>query len=153
MSNPIQDTVEIAGAAVVKTKMVPWLIVAALVAIMGAGGSGLFFGYKSGSESEALRMAGERQALVEAQRMALQEKEARRQEAEARSIMVEKNFLTALNNIQIVNKTYDNYITKETEKTVYTDCKLPESGREILIQKAKDINATFVGKVPGETAK
>lgn len=153
MSNPLKETVEIAGAAVVRTKAVPWLIVACLIAMMGAGGSGLFFGFKSGTESEALRMAGERQALIDAQNVALQEKEARRIDAEKRAQIVEKNFLTALNNIQIVNKTYNNTIQKETEKTVYTDCRLPPSGREILLNKTRDINAQFVGGVPAEASK
>lgn len=153
MSEPLRETVEIAGTAIFRTKAVPWLIVASLIAIMGAGGSGLFFGYKSGSESEALRMAGERQALIDAQNMALQEKEARRVDAERRAGVVEKNFLMALNNINIVNKTYNNTVTKEIERTVYTDCKLPASGRKILLDKTRDINAQFVGKVPPETSK
>lgn len=85
--------------------------------------------------------------------MALQEKESRRIDAEKRAQIVEKNFLTALNNIQIVNKTYNNTIQKETEKTVYTDCKLPASGREILLNKTRDINAQFIGVVPAEASK
>ncbi|WOL24241.1 hypothetical protein fHeYen801_031 [Yersinia phage fHe-Yen8-01] len=141
------------GGAVVRRKMLPWLIVAALVALLGAGGSGLYFGYKSGFDSASLIFTKDQIALVEAQRDALNEKEARRRDAEARSQMVETNFLTALKNMQIVNKTYNNTVQKETEKLVYTDCKLPDSGREILMSKAKDVNAQFVGIVPAGPAK
>lgn len=142
----MSETVDI-GAAIIRKKLMPWFILAALVAVMGAGGSGLYFGYKSGVDSEALRMAGERQALVEAQNVALQEKEARRIEADNRARLVEQNFMTALGNIQIINRTYNNKVVQETEKLVYTDCKLPPSGRALLVENAREINAQLVGKV------
>ncbi len=134
------DTVDI-GVAIFRKKLIPWLLVACLIAVMGAGGSGLYFGYRSGFESASLAFKDDQLALVSAQRDALNEKEARRIEAEARATMVEKNFLNALNNIQVINKTYNNKVVTETTKQVYIDCKLPPSGRELLVQKAREINA------------
>lgn len=148
----MSETVDI-GAAIIRKKLMPWFILAALVAVMGAGGSGLYFGYKSGVDSEALRMAGERQALVEAQNVALQEKEARRIEADNRARLVEQNFMTALGNIQIINRTYNNKVVQETEKLVYTACKLPPSGRALLVEKAKEINAQLIGQVSTKDIK
>lgn len=55
--------------------------------------------------------------------------------------------MTALSNIQIINRTYNNKVVQETEKLVYTDCKLPPSGRALLVENAREINAQLVGKV------
>lgn len=140
------------GAAVIRKKLLPWALLAGLIVIAGSGGSGLYFGYKSGVESTTVAFQKDQIALVSAQRDALHEKELRRQEAEERAQRVESNFLTALNNIQVINKTYNNTVTKETEKQVYIDCKLPPSGREIIVQRAKELNAQM-NSTNKETAK
>ena len=143
------------GAAVIRKKLLPWVLLSGLIVIAGAGGSGLYFGYKAGVETTTVAYQKDQIALVSAQRDALNEKELRRQEAEARAHTVEANFLTALNNIQVINKTFNNTVMKETEKQVYIDCKLPPSGREILVQKAREINAQLMQtkQVSKETTK
>lgn len=129
-----------------KMKMLPWVILAFLFAMACTGSTGLYFGYQYASNKLTAQAATDRENLVTAYNLALGEKEARRQEAEGRGRTVEIDFLTALQNIQVVNKTYNNEVVKETEKLVYTDCKLPASGVDLLNKHIDAVNAQFLGR-------
>lgn len=133
-------------SAVVKKKMFPWVIIAFLFAMIGSGSTGLYFGYQYASNKLTAQAATDRENLVTAYNKALEEKEARRKEAEGKGRTVESDFLTALQNIQVVNKTYNNEVVKETEKLVYTDCKLPASGVDLLNRHIDAVNAQFLGR-------
>lgn len=52
--------------------------------------------------------------------------------ATARAEEIADRFETKLTNIRIVNRTITNEVRHETEKQIYTDCKVPESGRALL---------------------
>lgn len=144
----MNETAQVTDAlgAAVKAKALPWVIIAFLFAMAGAGSTGLYFGYQYASNKLTAQAATDRENLVTAYNVALIEKEARRREAEGRGHTVESDFLTALQNIQVVNKTYNNEVVKETEKLVYTDCKLPVSGVDLLNKHIDAVNAQFLGK-------
>ncbi|WNL63615.1 hypothetical protein ST4_057 [Aeromonas phage ST4] len=144
MTDALQATGAISAAA--KAKALPWIIIAFLLAMAASGSTGLYFGYQYASNELTAQAATERENLVTAYNKALEEKEARRKEAEGRGRTVESDFLTALQNIQVVNKTYNNEVVKETEKLVYTDCKLPASGVDLLNKHIDAVNAQFLGK-------
>lgn len=130
------------GAAVVKRNMFPWFVLAAVLALAASGASGMYFGY----EIAAGRFAKDKLELVAAQNQALAEKEARRKEAEDRSQLIEGTFLAALKNMKVENTTNYQEVVKETEKFVYTDCKLPDSGVDLLNKHIDDVNMRLLRK-------
>lgn len=145
MTDVLQTTGAISAAA--KAKALPWVILAFLLSMAFSGSTGLYFGYQYASNALTAQAATDRENLVTAYNAALGEKEARRKEAEGRGRTIEGDFLTALQNIQVVNKTYNNEVVKETEKLVYTDCKLPASGVDLLNKHIDAVNAQFLGRV------
>jgi hypothetical protein len=129
-------------AAQAKKPMLPWIIAAFLLAVLGAGGTGLYFGaviQRGWDAADKIEMAN-------AYGDAMKEREARLKELQAKGSLIEGNFLTALNGMQVVNKTYYNEVQKETEKLVYTDCKLPDSGVDLLNKHIDDVNMRLIGK-------
>lgn len=135
---------QIAGAVTESARktMLPWIVAGFLFAILSAGGTGMYFGYQIADA----KASNDKLQLASAYNDAMAEKEKRRQEAEERGHMVESNFLTALNGMQVINKTYYNEVQKETEKVVYTDCKLPDSGVDLLNKHIDDVNMRLIGK-------
>lgn len=134
-----------AVTAPARKSMLPWIIAAFLFAILGSGGTGMYFGYQiaDGKASQ------DKLQLASAYNDAMAEKEKRRQEAEDRGHTVEADFLTSLQNLQVVNKTYYTETQKETEKLVYTDCKVPDSGVDLLNKHIDDVNLRLIGKEKG----
>lgn len=129
-------------AAQAKKPMLPWIIAAFLFAVLGAGGTGLYFGaviQRGWDAADKIEMAN-------AYGDAMKEREARLKDLQAKGNLIEGNFLTALNGMQVVNKTYYNEVQKETEKLVYTDCKLPDSGVDLLNKHIDDVNMRLIGK-------
>lgn len=129
-------------AAQAKKPMLPWIIAAFLLAVLGAGGTGLYFGaviQRGWDAADKIEMAN-------AYGDAMREREARLKELQAKGGLIEGNFLTALKGMQVVNKTYYNEVQKETEKLVYTDCKLPDSGVDLLNKHIDDVNMRLIGK-------
>lgn len=129
-------------AAQAKKPMLPWIIAAFLLAVLGAGVTGLYFGaviQRGWDAADKIEMAN-------AYGDAMKEREARLKELQAKGSLIEGNFLTALNGMQVVNKTYYNEVQKETEKLVYTDCKLPDSGVDLLNKHIDDVNMHLIGK-------
>lgn len=129
-------------AAQAKNPMLPWIIAAFLLAVLGAGGTGLYFGaviQRGWDAADKIEMAN-------AYGDAMKEREARLKDLQAKGGLIEGDFLTALNGMQVVNKTYYNEVQKETEKLVYTDCKLPDSGVDLLNKHIDDVNMRLIGK-------
>lgn len=132
--NPITD--------VAKSSATPWIATAFLLAVIASGSAGAYFGYGY-AEGQA---AKDKADLVSAYNEALVEKEARRKDAEDRGRKIESEFLAGLNGIQVVNKTYRTEVQKETEKLIYTDCKLPDSGVDLVNRHIDEVNLRLVGK-------
>lgn len=129
-------------AAQAKKPMLPWIVAAVLFAIIATGAACLYFGMliqRGWDADDKVQMAN-------AYGDAMKEREARLKELQAKGSLIEGNFLTALNGMQVVNKTYYNEVQKETEKLVYTDCKLPDSGVDLLNKHIDDVNMRLIGK-------
>lgn len=65
-------------------------------------------------------------------------------QAVARADAIESKFDQRLNNLKIENTTYELPVRIETEKTVYTDCKIPESGVNLLLKRVDDTNKRII---------
>lgn len=133
----------VTGAAglTVQRAMLPWLIVGALGAAIAVGGAGLYGGY----EIANARHAGQMLAQQQAQNQALEAKNQLLLQAQARADEIAGHFQAALDQLRVVNKTFNNEIRHEVEKTVYTDCKLPQTGAALLNQHIDAVNAAILG--------
>ena len=130
---------QIADAVTAQTRntMLPWIVAAFLFAVLGAGGTGMYFGYEIANG----RNATERLELVAGFNTALVEKESRRQEAEARSRIVEGTFLTALNSMQGASAENWQQVLEETKKAIYTACKVPDTGVDMINNHIDEVNS------------
>jgi Tfp pilus assembly protein PilX len=108
------------------------LLIAALAGWMGRGR------WDAGEILAAEAKLQEREAAV--QKQVAEERE--RQEEWAR------RFETRLANLRVVNRTINNEIRRELEKTVYTDCAVPESGSLLIRRNVDQANAVTTGIVP-----
>lgn len=140
------DNIEDVISAAMRKKTLPWVFFAFIFAVVGSGFVGLYFGYQYASSKLEAKAANDKASLVTAYNLAIEEKEARRKDAESRGRTIESNFVQALRSMQVINKTYYNEVQKETEKLVYTDCKLPDSGVDLLNRHIDDVNMQFIGK-------
>lgn len=131
-----------AGIVTVRKKMWPYFVIAALVAVLGAGTSGLYIGYQVADAKNS----DERLQMASAFNAAMVEKEARRQEAEKRSQLVEGTFMTALNGLKGANKASLVAVMEETKKAIYDTCKVPDSGTDMLNDRIDSINADILGR-------
>lgn len=133
----------VTGAAglTIRRAMFPWLIAGALAAAMAVGGAALYGGYEIASARHARQML----ALQQAQNQALEAKNQLLLQAQARADEIAGRFQTALDQLRVVNKTFNNEIHREVEKTVYTDCKLPQTGAALLNQHVDAVNAAILG--------
>lgn len=137
----ISDVVGVAAGTATRP-LLPWFILAAILALSSAGAAGMYGGY----EIANARYAKDRQALQDAQIEALTASKEALKIAVTNSSQVAGEFMTALKGIQIVNTTITNEVRKETEKLVYTDCKLPDSGADLLKKNADAVNMRLLGK-------
>ncbi|WP_368761990.1 hypothetical protein [Klebsiella pneumoniae] len=131
-----------AATAPAKKAALPWIVTAVLFVIIATGAAGLYFGMliQRGWDAD------DKVKLANAYGDALKERDARLKELQAKGNLIEGTFLTKLDGIQVVNKTYYNEVQKETEKLVYTDCKLPDSGVDLLNKHIDDVNMRLIGK-------
>lgn len=129
-----------------KQSLLPWFILAGILALGSAGAAGMYGGY----EIANARYAKDREALNTAQIDALKAKGEALEQANKRGDESAGRFLDALKGIQIVNTTITNEVRKETEKLVYTDCKLPDSGADLLKKNADAVNLRLLGKGKGK---
>lgn len=116
--------------------ILPWLCLAALLALGSAGAAGMYAGYEVANARYADGQKKLMEAFAEAstaQKEAL--KESRRRGDEATGV-----FLKELRAMTIVNTTVNKEVQREIQRTVYTDCKLPDSGAALLIQHVEDVN-------------
>lgn len=134
--NALTDIALGTASSAASKAIVPWLCLAAIMALGSAGAAGMYAGY----EVANARYADEQKKLLvafaeasTAQKEAL--KESRRRGDEATGM-----FLQELRAMTIVNTTINKEVQREIQRTVYTDCKLPDSGAALLIQHVDDVN-------------
>lgn len=124
------------ASSAAKKAILPWLFLAAILALGVSFVAGMYGGY----EIANARHAADQQKLVTAfaeastaQKEAL--KESRQRGDEATGI-----FLTELRGMTVVNTTINKEVQREVERTVYTDCKLPDSGADLLLRHVNAVN-------------
>lgn len=120
----------------------PWLILAAVLALGLTGAAGVHIGRQL-SDAEH---AKDREALQASQLEAMTISKDALKLAVANSAQVSGEFMLALRGIQIVNTTITQEVRKETEKLIYTDCKLPDSGADLLKRNRDSVNLRLLGK-------
>lgn len=121
--------------------MLPWLIAAVTLVLSIVGVSGMYAGYEIANARNAQVISQIKDAQIEA----LKARADQHREALARSDQVSTDFFNALKNLRVVNKTITAEVRHEVEKLVYTDCKLPDSGAELLLRKVEALNLRLVG--------
>jgi hydroxymethylpyrimidine pyrophosphatase-like HAD family hydrolase len=57
-----------------------------------------------------------------------------------RRTLIETTFINKLDNIKVVNTTINKTLTKELTNTVYTNCKVPETGVDIINDDVTKLN-------------
>jgi uncharacterized protein YpuA (DUF1002 family) len=119
----------------------PWLVAACVMALSATGLAGMYGGY----EIAQGRHAADQIALAQAQAVALSQAADRLREARGRGDEIADRFEGKLDNIKIENKTFNNETRVETEKLVYTDCKLPDTGADLLKRHVDSVNARLLG--------
>ena len=130
------------ATAAVKKTLLPWVIMAAILALGSAGAAGMYGGYEIANArfaADKVNLLNAHLEAAEAQRIALGQAVQRGNEAST-------TFLEELRGIKIVNTTITNEVRKETEKLVYTDCKLPDTGAALLKKNVDAVNMRLLGK-------
>ena len=135
----------IIGATITKA-MVPWLLLGGLVALAGTGGAGLYYGAKIADAAHAKEILDLKNAHIHA----LQARTDQYLAAVARGDEVANRFEAALLQLKIENKTFNNEVIREVEKVVYTDCRLPDSGSDLLSRQVDAVNLRVLGTVKGK---
>jgi|GEM_PF-5318830 hypothetical protein len=130
------ETVVKAGLTAVKGTYFPWMIVAFFISVLGSGGTGAYFGYGWA----AAKNTSNQLALVAAQNTAINAKDALIASLQASGNKIEGDFENKLGNLHVTNTTVQQQIRTETQKLVYTDCKLPDSGVDLLNKHIDDVN-------------
>lgn len=130
------------ASSAVKKTVLPWLFLAAILALGTSGAAGMYAGY----EISNARHAADREALLATQLEAMAMSKEALKVAITNGNQVAGEFLEALKGIQIVNTTINNEVRKETEKVIYTDCKLPDSGADLLKRNRDSVNLRLLGK-------
>lgn len=120
----------------VTRSMLPWLLLGATLAMGMCGAAGMYGGY----EIANARHARDREAMQQAQVDALDASRKALAISMANSAQVSGEFLQALKAIQIVNTTINKEVQRETQKLIYTDCKLPDSGADLLKKNVDSVN-------------
>lgn len=118
-----------------------WYILAIVLALGLAGTAGLYAGY----DIAAGRFAADKADLMKAQADALEAKNAQLVAEQQRGNEIANKFLAALGDIHIENKTFNNQVRVEREKLVYTDCKLPDTGANLLDSHIDAANLKLLG--------
>lgn len=119
-----------------------WLVAAALIALSMAGAAGMYGGY----EISSARHERDMQALKDSQISALAAKNEQLLAEQRRGNEIAQNFLAALGDIHVENKTYNREVRVEREKLIYTDCVVPDSGVDLLNRHIDAANLRLLGK-------
>lgn len=119
-----------------------WFTAACAIALIMAGGSGMYFGYEIASARTGERI----KLLQEAQIVALESKNAALLAEQQRGNQIAQDFLSSLSNLRIENKTFNNEVRIEREKLIYTDCAIPDSGVDLLNKHINGANLRLIKK-------
>lgn len=102
-----------------------YAVIAAVILAIGFGSGWTTHSWKTDAETKA----------------AIEHAEAMRAAEEMRYNDIAEKFIKKLDNLKVVNRTINNEIHRETEKTVYRECVVPDAGRELLIRAVGQANA------------
>lgn len=133
------------GATITKA-MLPWILLGGVLALAGTGGAGMYYGAKIADANHADEIL----ALKNAHIHALQARTDQYLEAVKRGDDVANRFETALRELKVENKTFNNEVIREVEKVVYTDCRLPDSGADLLGRQVDAVNLRVLGASKGK---
>lgn len=120
--------------------LLPWLLLAAVMGMAASGAAGLYGGY----EIATARYQKDQIALQEAHAETLNAKNEALGEAILRGNASSGYLLAAIRDIRVVNTTIHTRVQKETEKLVYTDCKVPATGIDLLQNHVDEVNLRLV---------
>lgn len=124
------------ASSAVKKTVLPWLVLAAVLALGTSGTAGMYAGYEiaTGRHAEDQKKILEATAQTsEALKEAL--KESRQRGDEATGV-----FLAELRGMKVINTTINKEVQTEVQKLIYTDCVLPDSGVELLQRHVDEVN-------------
>lgn len=121
--------------------LLPWLLLAAVMGMAATGSAGLYGGY----EIATARYQKDQITLKEAQAEALTAKNEALGQAILRGDATSGVLLAAIKDIRVVNTTIHTRVQKETEKLIYTDCKVPATGIDLLQNHIDEVNLRLVG--------
>lgn len=129
----------------------PWILAGWAISLLIAATSGMYGGY----EIANARYQKEVVELKDAHIQALQDRTDQYLEAVRRGDQVSNDFFDALRNMKVVNTSITQEVRKEVEKLVYTDCRLPDSGVDLLKKKVDSVNMRLLsaGDAPGAKGK
>lgn len=115
----------------------PWLIAALVMVVSGTGVAGLYFG----AQIERGRTAGTLLAIQNAHIETLKVRTDQYLGAISRGDEIANRFENSLKALRIENKTFNTEVVREVEKQVYIDCKVPQSGMDLLKRRIEAANA------------
>jgi outer membrane lipoprotein-sorting protein len=99
----------------------------------------LYMAFNVGSHLQGLKDG----AKIERQRIEMQ---AKIDDEVARREEIARRFEAKLDNIKIVNTTINKTVQNEIQKQIYTDCKYPVTGSELINSNATQLNNARNGK-------
>lgn len=121
----------------------PWMIAGGTLALAMTAAAGMYGGY----EIASARYFREQQEIKDAHISALEAKNALILVEQRNANRISDEFLAALGNIKIENRTYNQEIRTETVKEIYTDCMLPDSGADMYDRHIEAGNLRLLGRV------
>ncbi|EHS7647143.1 hypothetical protein KWH26_003753 [Salmonella enterica] len=112
-------------------------VIGILALAMVSGFSGLFIGYNVADN----RFQEARLHMVASQNQALAAKDAHIHQLTERNMALTNSFLDKLD---LLSHSYDSFTLKmqnELKQAIYTQCKVPNSGRDLLKERVKEANS------------
>ena len=137
----VSEAGSVVGSTVAKSST-PWIALAIVLGLLVSAFTGAYFGYQYGTG----KAAEDKSKMLAAYNEALTQAELRRKDAESKGNQIVDDFISRLNNLKVVNRTFNNNMKTETQKLVYTDCKLPDSGVDLLNKHINEANLILIGK-------
>lgn len=133
-----------AASSTVNRALFSWVIAAGVLALSIVGVSGTYIGYQIASARGARAIADIKNAQIEA----LKDRARLYEDAVKRSDQASSEFFSALKSARAANRTITTEVRQEVEKLVYADCKVPDSGAELLRRKVEQANSRLIGGAP-----
>ncbi|EJG5414289.1 hypothetical protein NAD41_000890 [Salmonella enterica] len=116
--------------------IMPWVFCGFMVIIFISGAIGLFIGYNVAEN----RFAEDKLALVATQTKALAERDRLRVVAEERNARLETQFLAQVDELSENYKLLATELREELKSEIYTQCRVPLSGTELLRKSVNEAN-------------